>query len=317
MGGHFRLALAPSRLCNCSAGEFLRQNGVQLWSRRVARQRVAEVRRYASRWSVPEVKCYNDVTLHLLLSMTPVWSSALVALSVATQVAVSPATQRHPFHEPLPSVEERLKGPASRFANLSPTECRKQLKLTGELGKAFKAQGPTNGIANPMRFVGPLGSVKFQVPPLNTTFGLLDCRQALLWIQLLPLLEKHKIAKIRIDNFYRNGARISQRGKKSQHSYGLAADVVSMTLTDGRDLDVKEDFLGQRGEPPCGPKAAIRPRKGTTSEQVEEAIIFRNFVCELASTGSFHHILTPNYNKAHESHLHLDLKRDNKWFSVD
>ncbi len=283
----------------------------------MARREISVVRRATSLFSGPEDKCYNDVTLHLLLSMTPVWSSALVALSMATSVAVSPATKRHPFHEPLPSVEERLKGPASRFANLSPTECRKQLKLTGELGNAFKAQGPSNGIASPMRVVAPLRAVHFQVPPANTTFGLLDCRQALLWIQLLPLLEKHKIAKIRIDNFYRDGARINRRGKKSQHSYGLAADVVSVTLEDGRELDVKEDFLGKRGEPPCGPKAAVHPIQGTTAEQVDEAIAFRNFVCELASTGSFHHILTPNYNKAHESHLHLDLKRDNKWFSVD
>ncbi len=249
--------------------------------------------------------------------MTPVWSSALVALSMATGVALSPQTQRHPFHEELPSVAERLKGPASRFANLSPAECRKQLKLTGELGRAFEAQGPSNGIASPLRMVGSLGKIDFRVPPKNTSFGLLDCRQALLWIQLVPLLEKHQIAKIRIDNFYRNGARINRRGKKSQHSYGLAADIVSITLEDGRELDVKDDFLGRRGEPPCGPKAAIYPIKGTTQEQVAEAIVFRNFVCELARTGSFHHILTPNYNKAHESHLHLDLKRDNKWFSVD
>lgn len=249
--------------------------------------------------------------------MTPVWSSALVALSVATGVALSPDTQRHPFHEPLPSVEDRAKGPASRFADLSPAECKKQLRLTGDLGKAFAPQGPSNGIATPLRMVGPLGDVAFQVPPPKTMFGLLDCRQALLWIQLSPLLEKHKIAQIRIDNFYRDGARINRRGKKSQHSYGLAADVVALRLEDGRELEVLTDFLGRPGEPPCGPKAGIYPQEDTTAEQVEEAIVLRNFVCELARTGAFHHILTPNHDKAHENHLHLDLKRDNKWFSVD
>lgn len=249
--------------------------------------------------------------------MTPVWSSALVALSIATGVALSPETQRYPFHEPLPNVEERLKGPASRFANLSPNECQKQLKLTGDLGKAFARQGPSNGIATPLRMVGPLGDVTFQVPSPKSMFGLLDCRQALLWIQLLPVLERHKIAKIRIDNFYRNGARINRRGKKSQHSYGLAADIVAVTLEDGRELDVETDFLGRRGEPPCGPNAAVYPQKDSTVEQVAEAIELRNLVCELARAGAFHHILTPNHNKAHENHLHVDLKRDNRWFSVD
>jgi hypothetical protein len=249
--------------------------------------------------------------------MAPVWSSALVALSVATGVALSSETERHPFHEPLPGVDDRAKGPASRFANLSPFECRKQLKLTGDLGKAFALQGPKNGIATPLRMVGTLGEITFQVPPPKTMFGLLDCRQALLWIQLLPLLKEHKIAKIRIDNFYRDGARINRRGKKSQHSYGLAADIVALTLEDGRELDVFSDFLGRQGEPPCGPKAAIYARKETGPEERAEAVLLRNFVCELARTGAFHHILTPNHDKAHENHLHVDLKRDNKWFSVD
>lgn len=284
--------------------------------------RARRIRRYGAPlwiafWDQGGEKCYTLVALQLLLAMTPVWSSALVALSIATGVALSPETQRHPFHEPLPSVEDRAKGPASRFANLSPVECQKQLKLTGELGGAFARQGPSSGIATPLRMVGPLGDVAFQVPSPKTMFGLLDCRQALLWIQLLPLLEEQKIAKIRIDNFYRNGARINRRGKKSQHSYGLAADIVAVTLEDGRELDVLTDFLGRRGEPPCGPKAAIYPLKDTTAEQVARAIELRNFVCALARSGAFHHILTPNHDVAHRNHLHVDLKRDNKWFSVD
>jgi hypothetical protein len=165
--------------------------------------------------------------------------------------------------------------------------------------------------------VGTLGEITFQVPPPKTMFGLLDCRQALLWIQLFPLLKEHKIAKIRIDNFYRDGARINRRGKKSQHSYGLAADIVALTLEDGRELDVFSDFLGRQGEPPCGPKAAIYARKETGPEERAEAVLLRNFVCELARTGAFHHILTPIHDTALENHLHVDLKRDNTWFSVD
>src|SRR5690606_10996196 len=115
---------------------------------------------------------------------------------------------------------------------------------------------------------------------------------------------------------YRNAARI-RKGRKSQHAYGLAADVVSVTLDDGRQLDVKEDFFGRRGEPPCGPEAAVHPPRGAPIEQTDEAIRLRNLVCELARSGAFHHILTPNYNHAHESHLHLDLQRDNTYFSVN
>jgi hypothetical protein len=38
----------------------------------------------------------------------------------------------------------------------------------------------------------------------------------------------------------------------------------------------------------------------------------RNIVCAIARTGFFHHMLTPNYNQAHENHLHFDIKRDEK-----
>lgn len=248
--------------------------------------------------------------------MTPAWSSALVALSFATGAAKDPALERHPFHEPIPAVAERLQGPASRFANIDPGQCRKQLGLMGDLAKAFKAQGPVNGVASPLRIIGPLGSVTFRVPPVKTAFGVLDCRQALLWIDMLPVLEKHEVVSIRIDNFYRNSSRI-RRGKKSQHAYGLAADVVSVSLRDGRELHVEEDFFGRRGEPPCGPEAAIHPPKGATRPQVEEAIKLRNLVCEWARSGAFHHILTPNYNRAHENHLHVDLQRNNTWFSIN
>ncbi len=251
----------------------------------------------------------------VLFSMIPVWSSALIALSLAVSAAHSPATPRHDFHQVVPDVATRTQGAATRFANLSVGECRQQLKLTGKLGKAFKKVGRRNGIALPLRFVGPLGEVTFRVPPPKVNYGMIDCRQALLWIQLLPTLEEHQVASIRIDNFYRNRARLG-RGKKSQHAYALAADVVSVTLKDGRELNVLDDFFGKRGEPPCGPQAQIHPPTGATQEQIEESILLRNLVCEWGRAGAFHHILTPNYNKAHENHLHLDIKRGNRWFSL-
>ena len=259
---------------------------------------------------------YTLLGLDLFFSMTPVWSSALVALSFASSAAQSPLMPRHDFHREVPPVAERMKGDASRFANLSVGECREQLKLTGQLGKAFKKNGPTNGVALPLRFIGPLEDVTFQVPSQKVPYGVIDCRQALLWLQLLPILQEHEIVKVRIDNFYRNRARLG-RGKKSQHAYALASDVVSFTLKDGRELNILHDFFGSRGEPPCGPRASIHPHKNATKEQIEGSIRLRNLVCEFGRMGAFHHILTPNYNRAHENHLHLDIKRDNKWFSLN
>ncbi len=213
-------------------------------------------------------------------------------------------------------MEVRHQGPATRFANISVAECRKQLNLTGDLGQAFQRLGPQNGVASPMRITGSVGPIDFRVPPTNVPFGVLDCRQALLWIQLIPLLSRHEVVGIRVDNFYRDRSRI-RGSKKSQHAYGLAADIVSFSFKDGRELNIDDDFMGRRGEPPCGPSANIHPYKGATEAQIEGAIRLRNLICELGRVGAFHHILTPNYNQAHESHLHVDLKRDNKWFSIN
>ena len=47
-----------------------------------------------------------------------------------------------------------------------------------------------------------------------------------------------------------------------------------------------------------------------------ETIALRNIVCALAAAGMFHRVLTPGYDAAHESHLHLDIARDAKAMSV-
>lgn len=250
----------------------------------------------------------------MFFTVTPVWSSAVIALSMATSVAQD-HQQRPDFQTPLPSADERAEGPAGTYANLSPSDCRRRLK-TADTEQAFVRQGGVSGVATSLRFDKPLGNVEFQAPPARTLFGLLDCRQALLWLELADVLSDHNVAKVRIDNFYRPGARLGRRGK-SQHAYGLAADVVSFTLKDGTVLDVEEDFHGKRGEPPCGPKAQLHLPSGADNEDVARALHLRNLVCAMARGGWFHHILTPNYNRAHRDHLHLDIKRDNDWFSVD
>lgn len=322
--------------------------------------------------------------------MLPTWSAAAVAIAVfSTATDARHNNFRAPFQRPVPSAQERLQGPASTYANLSPAECRKRLSES-PWAASFRSVGPHNGVAHPLRIVAPLHGVNFQVPPDSVSYGVLDCRQALLWSELAPLMARHGIESIRIDNFYRNRARVG-RGRKSQHAYALAADVVSVTFapprneaesgdekgpgfrppsaepeaqlpgqsatttakdeaSDGQDAalplnahpadpsddesarpqndaeavtrlgygeaDVERDFLGEIGKPVCGPKARIEARPDSDWQQIARAVRLRNLVCEWGRMGAFHHILTPNYDRAHQNHLHLDLQRDNEWFSL-
>lgn len=272
--------------------------------------------------------------------ITPSWASTIVVLSMVTSLwgaAGSPATLSSgvgagaaPFQQPIPAVEVLLKGPASSYGNLAPAECNRRLSAAAG-HEAFVKVGPSNGIAAPYRVVGPILGVNFIVPPKKSPFGVLDCRQALLWLELAPILVSHGVVSVQIDNFYRNHARV-RPGRKSQHAYGLAADVTAIVfgplsepttsktgaaIPDGSGrADVEDDFLGQLGQAVCGPEARIIPKSDSDVAQLARATRMRNLVCDLARRGAFHHILTPNYNQAHRNHLHLDLQRDNKWFSV-
>lgn len=219
----------------------------------------------------------------------------------------APEAVRHPFHEPLPSAAKLAAGPAGEIANLSSAACRKRLKDLESAVERFR--GPAPNVGWPLRIVGPMGEVRFAVPPASTPFGVLDCRLALILHELTEVLVEHDVVRVRIDNFYRPKARLPRRRSFSQHAHGLAADVVEFELRDGQVLDVEDDWQGKRGIPPCGPEAELL-------ETTERSVRLRNLVCAIAAQGLFHHILTPSYDAAHRDHLHMDIKRDAKWFGV-
>jgi hypothetical protein len=171
-------------------------------------------------------------------------------------------------------------------------------------------RGPAKGIATPLRFDGTLGGIRFVTPGARSVYGKLDCRLALTLDELAPILTEHAVTEVRVDNFYRPRARLPGRRKPSQHSYGLAIDIVSITLADGRVLVVEDDWRGTIGDKPCGPESRL-------VEPTNNTIDLRNIVCAIARTGLFHHMLTPNYDQAHENHVHFDIKRDEKRFIIE
>jgi len=256
-----------------------------------------------------------------LLSLAISWTMSALAVQVAT--APPPVvTLEHPFQAPLPSREARLAGPATRVANLSPTQCRSRLTAL-DTGHAVVRAAPTTGIATSVRIQGSLGELQMRVPAPKFSYGLLDCRLAVLLLELAPELHEAGVRLLSVDGFYRKGARLGgKKGKKSQHAYGLAIDLVTLEVEDPDSgarvkLDVARDFHGMRGEPVCGPDARLHPPDTASAEDVRRSVLLRNFVCALARGGWFHHILTPNHDRAHESHLHLDIKRDSRWLSIE
>ncbi|KYF97040.1 hypothetical protein BE20_40055, partial [Sorangium cellulosum] len=99
-------------------------------------------------------------------------------------------------------------------------------------------------------------------------------------------------------------------GRPSQHALGLAIDVAAFVKADGARLDVKTDWHGAIGAPPCGPGSEPK-------EPSPHALELREIICAVHTSGLFNVVLTPNANEAHADHFHFDIKRDAHYFLLE
>lgn len=212
------------------------------------------------------------------------------------------------FLRPLPGRILTQSAPANQHANLAPWQCRQLLK---RWKLPFNRDTrPTPGVATAVRTTGTLHGVTFHAPGRKSPYGALDCRLALTLASFAQVLKEHDVVWVRVDNMWRPNARLpGRRNRPSQHSYGLAIDIMEFETEGGMVLNVEEHFHGRRGEPPCGPEAKVHSDE-------ERAVRLRNLICDVARRGIFHHMLTPNYDAAHRDHFHLDVKRDSKSWMI-
>lgn len=215
--------------------------------------------------------------------------------------------ERHPFHDALPSRVLAKTASAMSNANLAPWQCRRELQRRKLPFR--RDRRPAKGVAEAYRVTGPLQGVTFVTPRSPSPYGILDCRLALTLDDFATVLAAQGISRVRIDNFYRPGARLRSR-KKSQHGYGLAIDLVSFTRSDGTTLDVEDDWGSGIGVDACGPDAAL-------VTPTERSVTLRNLTCVIARAGLFHHMLTPGHDASHRDHLHLDIKRGEKTWLLE
>jgi hypothetical protein len=221
------------------------------------------------------------------------------AESASHEAAAPP--ERYQFHEEV-SQALAADAPAMKFANLSPSACR--TLASKEKLPVKRDRRPTPGVATAFRFNGPLRGVQFLTAGSRSPFGVMDCRLVLAFDAMAAVLAEHEIAEVHVGTIYRRNSKLRSR-KLSQHAHALAADIIAFKLSDGRVLNVEQDFSGQMGAPVCGPESNVEPHS-------DEAVRLRNLVCALARCGAFHYMLTPNYDRAHHDHIHVDIKRNAK-----
>jgi len=227
---------------------------------------------------------------------------AAVMLGLVSRAAGAEAgTAYAAYSEPLPSPIVAKTSLGSRWVGLSPPQCLAEVARR-KLGIS-RFRGAAVGVATPVRVTGPIAGVRFVTPGAKSPFGILDCRLALALSDLASVLKRHDIVEARVDNMYRPHAHLPGKKKPSQHSFGLAIDMTRLKRGDGTELVVERDFQGALGEPVCG--EAARARQELSSEASE----LRDLICDVARSGLFHHILTPNHDAAHHDHFHLDIAR--------
>ena len=92
----------------------------------------------------------------------------------------------------------------------------------------------------------------------------------------------------------------------TRHPAGLAIDVGFLVKRDGTRLSVAQHFHGRIGGPTCGANVAV-----AKSPQARE---LRSIVCEARDLGLFTYVLTPNYDRAHADHFHMEIRPNVRWF---
>jgi len=163
------------------------------------------------------------------------------------------------------------------------------------------------GVRWPVRLDGPIHGVRFNSMDASTTYTILDCRLAVALSAWASSLARAGVQRVEYFSMYRPHARIAGSGSVSGHAHGLAIDAARFHLSSGAVLDVLPDWEEKtRGQAPCPVRRA----------EARGARILRSIACSVVDQKLFQVVLTPHYNRAHNNHLHLELKPEVTWTYV-
>lgn len=238
------------------------------------------------------------------------FAALLAAISLAGDAhARRPRVRHHP---------DWAKHASTRYAAMDGPACTAELVRRGV---TFTLVAEAPGVRAPVRIPGGVGGVVYRTEAPahvrdSSPYDVFDCRLVLALFDWSRLLRAHDIEEVRIFSAWRPGKKVEADTHATRHQGGLAVDVARLgkRLTTGEKertwLDVKRDFHGRVGAPVCGAGAA--PPLPATSEARE----LRSIACEAADSHVFTAILTPNYDRAHHNHLHLEITPDVRWHLV-
>jgi hypothetical protein len=201
--------------------------------------------------------------------------------------------------------------PAVRYGAMTRDECEAELTARKIPFKVESAKG----VLAPVRLTGPLHGVTFTTDVAEskhetTPWEIGDCRLVLAMDDFAAILAQHDIVEVRHYSMYRVPPKSWADDKiGAQHNGGLALDAARFTKSNGDKLVVLDDFHGAIGAKTCGDGAAPHPVTDKANE-------LRDILCTAVAAHLFNVVLTPNFNRPHRNHFHLEVMANKKWFLV-
>lgn len=233
----------------------------------------------------------------------------LGALAALALLAVAASAQAKPKRPRTVEDPAWASAPSHKHASMSAASCLVELR---RLGVRFREAGPARGVLAPIRLEGPLGGVVWhtELPAAErdaSPHELVDCRLALALHELGPSLVARGIDEAVVHSFWRPPPASWPLDRPSlRHPGGLAVDVKRFVRRHAGDLVIARDWRPAIGAPPCASGARVEP---PTAEAAELRALF----CEAARERRFTSMLSPNYDRAHHDHLHLELRPGVRW----
>jgi len=200
--------------------------------------------------------------------------------------------------------------PAVRYGQLSQDEC--EAELTRRSIEFVRETG--DGILAPVRLTGPLHGVMFRTDQSaeareTSRWEIADCRLVLALDDFTEVLRNHDIVEVRHYSMYRPPRKWPEGKIGKQHEGALALDAGRFINSAGAVLDVDKDFHGAIDAKTCGEGAIPKPL-------TPSALELRAILCEAVDRRLFNVVLTPNYNRPHHNHFHLEVTAGVSWFLV-
>ena len=200
--------------------------------------------------------------------------------------------------------------PAVRYGAMTQDDCEDELRSRN----IDFVREDAVGVLAPVRISGTLNGVTFRTDGKEadravSPYEIADCRLILALDDFAQILAGYNIVEVRHYSMYRPPHGWPDDKIGAQHNGGLALDAGRFIDRDGHTLDVLHDFHGSIGAKTCGDGAGPHPA-------TPDAITLRQILCEAVDQHLFNVVLTPNYNRPHRNHFHLEVMSGARWFLV-